>query len=127
MLKKFIVLTVASITLSIPAASIFVSSPPALSQSTSSDIETITPVIYTSGNGGGPDEYFAPVYPQTYTYTIPVSSNVTEAWYTPYDNIPDIKAFSTIDVRPAGNAVQLSIRAQSGVSGRVRLRIYIKH
>ena len=98
-------------------------------------VASLTPVVYTEGEGSpGPNELLAPAG-QVATYELPVTGprgeavgQVVGAWHTPVDNVSSLVAFTRLDVLPSQQhpgGVQLSVSGVPGQRGRLRLRITV--
>jgi hypothetical protein len=89
----------------------------------------LDPVIYTDGNGGGPNEYAAGPNPSTaniYEINAISSGQILAAFWEPYDNIPDLATFSFIDVSPLSSQdIQLAVAGLVGAFSRLRLKITV--
>lgn len=81
-----------------------------------------TPVVYTNNNGGGSDEVEVPASGEAIRL-YEVNNVVCEAWWVPYDNIPDLSAVYLINVEPSGTQVRLRARGVAH-TGRVRIKFY---
>jgi hypothetical protein len=93
------------------------------------NVITVTPVIFTDGAGPfGPDELHAPYFPSKETHLVHHGAGTTPRalWYTFLDNIPDGRAFHSIELANLDNDdMNVTVSAQPGVVGRVRLTIYV--
>ena len=91
------------------------------------NIISLTPVVYTDGDGPfGPEELHAPYFPQKETHLLHHGAERARGvWYTFLDNIPDGAAFHSIELALQGGNLSVTVSAQPGVVGRVRLTIYV--